>query len=309
MRIAITGSTGLIGSVLVTDLTAAGHEVTRVVRSAGAVGAGEINWDPAAGKIDAAGLEGHDAVIHLAGESIAGLWTRSKKRRILESRVRGTRLLCETLARLGKPPRILLSASAVGYYGDHPPTDVVDEKSGPGFGFLAKTVVAWEGAALPAIEAGIRVVYLRFGMVLSARGGALGAMLPLFRLGLGGRLGGGRQVVSWIAASEVPIVVRHLLGRDEISGPVNLVSPLPVTNDEFTRTLARALRRPAFFRLPAHLLRLVGGEMAQELLLNGARVEPTRLLESGYHFSYPVLESALRRELGAPYVAERARSG
>lgn len=308
MRIAITGSTGLIGMALVADLRATGHEVARVVRRASAAEPGDVVWDPAAGLIDAAGLEGLDAVIHLAGESIAGLWTRAKKARIVESRVRGTRLLCETLAGLSHPPRVLLSASASGYYGDHPPSEVVTEDDPRGSGFLADTVVAWEEAALPATAAGIRVVYMRFGMVLSAQGGALGAQLPIFKLGLGGRLGSGQQVVSWIARSEIPLVVRQLLTRAEFAGPVNLVSPNPVPNQEFTTILARVLRRPAPFRLPAHLLRLVLGQMAQELFLNGARVEPRRLLEAGYQFSYPVLESALRHELSAARVAQRAGS-
>jgi uncharacterized protein (TIGR01777 family) len=313
MRIAITGSTGLVGRVLVADLEAAGHEVTRVVRDPAAAGTGVVVWDPERGQIDAAGLEGHDAVIHLAGESVAGLWTQEKKARIAGSRIGGTKLLSETLARLERPPRVLLSASATGYYGDRPPLAVVDEQSGPGIGFLARTVVAWEAAALPAAEAGIRVLYLRFGVVMSFSGGVLGAALPIFRAGLGGRLGSGRQIWSWVARSEIPLVVRYLLARDDLSGPINVVTPSPVSNAEFTAVLARVLRRPALLRVPAYLLRLVGGEFAQEMLLSGAHVRPRRLLDSGYRFRYPELEMALRheREVTAfelARVAERAAS-
>ncbi len=308
MRIAITGSSGLIGSALVAELAAAGHEVTRVVRDAGGAAAGDVVWDPIAGSIDTAGLEGHDAVIHLAGESLVGLWTREKKDRIAESRTLGTRLLREALARLEQPPRVLLSASAIGYYGHRPPLEVVDEESRSGTGFLARTVAAWEAATWPAAESGIRVVNMRFGVVLSFSGGMLRAMLPIFRAGLGGRLGSGRQIISWVSLSEVPPVVQHLLARDDLSGPVNVVTPSPVSNAEFTAVLARVLHRPAVLRVPEYLLRLVGGELADEMLLSGAHVRPRRLSDSGYRFSYPELESALRHELGVARVAQRAAS-
>lgn len=308
MRIAITGASGLIGSELVADLEAAGHEVTRLVRGAAAAETGVVVWDPVAGKIDAAGLEAQDAVIHLAGESLQGRWSEGKKARIVESRVRGTNLLSTTLAQLDRPPRVLLSASAVGYYGDRRPLDVVDEGSAPGTGFLADTVMAWEAATSPASAAGIRVVKMRFGVVLSTGGGMLRAVLPLFRAGLGARLGSGRQIMSWVAASELPLVVRYLLEREDLAGPVNVVSPSPVSNAEFTAVLARILGRPAFLRLPASLLRRLGGELAREMLLSGAHVQPRRLQESGYRFRYPELESALRHELAVARVAHRTAS-
>jgi uncharacterized protein (TIGR01777 family) len=321
MRIAITGSSGLIGSILIPALGAAGHEVTRVVRgegSGGAEGGGAASggaasggarvvvWDPAAGKIDAAGLEGHDVVIHLAGASLLGRWTEKRKEQIVSSRVGGTRLLCETVARLERPPRVLLAASAVGYYGNRRPLDVVDEGSAPGMGFLARTVIAWESATNPAAEAGVRVVNMRFGVVLSAAGGMLRAVLPVFRAGLGARLGSGRQIMSWIAGSELPFVVEHLLRREELAGPVNIVSPSPVSNTEFTAVLARVVQRPAFLRAPAWVLERVAGELAREMLLGGANVRPRRLEDSGYRFRYPELEVALRHELGAASVARRA---
>lgn len=327
MRIAITGSSGLIGRSLIPALESAGHEVVRVVRgrrqgeggarasggagggtAPGAGGAGEVVWDPAAGKIDAAGLEGVDAIIHLAGASLMGRWTESRKAEIVRSRVEGTRLLSETLARLERPPRVLLSASANGYYGNRRPLDVVDEKSTPGTGFLAETVIAWEAATQPAAAAGIRVVTMRFGVVLSAEGGMLRTVLPFFRAGLGGRVGTGRQIMSWIARTELPAIVVHLLEREELSGPVNVVSPSPVSNAEFTAVLARILQRPSFLHLPVWLVRRVGGELAREVLLSGAHVRPRRLEDSGYRFRYPELEGALRHELGLPSVARRAAS-
>lgn len=311
MRIAVTGSTGLIGSALVAAFAAEGDQVTRVARRGGhAVGGAVVFWDPAAGWIDEAALEGYDVVIHLAGENIAGWWTEGKKARIRESRVKGTALLSAALARLAKPPRTLLCASAVGYYGARPPGELLDETSPPGTGFLAETVVRWEEATRPAVAAGIRVVNLRFGTVLAREGGALAAMLPLFRLGLGARFGGGEQIMSWIARSELPSIIRHILAHDELSGPVNVVSPCPVSNRHFTTTLARAIHRPAFLSVPAPAAHLLLGEMADEMLLSGARVEPRRLLESGYHFLYPELEGALRHELGGAMgrVAHGARS-
>lgn len=302
MRIAITGSSGLIGSALVGALSSDGHDITRIVRQAGqAVPAtSRLHWDPVAGTIDSAALESYDAVIHLAGESVAGRWTRGKKARIRESRSRGTLLLSQALAGLERPPPILLSASAVGYYGVRPPAEPIDEDSAPGSGFLADTVVAWEAATRPAEEAGIRVVHLRFGMVLSTRGGALATMLPLFRLGLGGRFGNGEQIMSWISLAEIPAIVRHLLREDGPAGPVNVVSPNPVSNAEFTATLGRILDRPTLFHVPAFAARLALGEMADEMLLGGARVLPRRLLESGYRFAEPELEPAVRHALAEP---------
>lgn len=307
MRIAITGATGLIGSALAADLAGDGHAITVVSRRAdvarrvpGAKPNAVVLWDPAAGAIDAAALEAHDVVIHLAGEPISGVWTTGKKRRIRESRVRGTHLLARTLAALDRPPRALLSASGVNYYGDRDPAEVLDESSPPGDGFLADIARAWEAATEPAAAAGIRTVCMRLGAVLTAAGGMLAALLPLFRLGLGGKLGSGAQVVSWIALEDVVGAVRHVINDDALSGALNFVAPHAVTNAEFTRTLGRVLGRPTPFTVPAFAIRLLPGGMGEELLLGGARIAPRRLLESGFRFRYPTLESALRAALAEP---------
>jgi uncharacterized protein (TIGR01777 family) len=298
MRVAVTGSTGLIGTALVARLREAGHEVTRLVRDRSRARApGSVFWDPLRGEIDAPGLEGHDVVVHLAGESLVGIWTRAKKRRIRDSRVRGTRVLAEALAGLARPPRVLLAASAIGFYGPREPDEVVDESTPAGRGFLAEVAVEWEAAAAPARAAGIRVVHARFGLVLSPRGGALARMLPLFRLGLGGTLGSGEQVWSWIALDDVVEAALHVLGTEALAGAVNFTAPEPVSNAEFTRVLGRVVRRPAPFAVPAFAARLVAGEMAEEMLLVGARVVPRRLLDSGYRFRLPALEPALRQLL------------
>lgn len=296
MRFAITGSTGLIGSELTRSLRAAGHEVTRVTRSHGDVAHGEraVIWHPDQGVIEAAGLEEHDVVIHLAGESLAGIWTEGKKRRIRTSRERGTALLAKSLAGLIRKPQALFSASAFGIYGDRPTAEAVDESSATGTGFLADVARAWEAATLPAQEAGIRVVHMRFGNVLSADGGMLAALLPLFKLGLGARLGDGKQVWPWIAATDLTPALLHVLERPEIAGPVNFVAPDPVTNEAFTNTLAAVLERPSFLKLPAFAVRLAPGGMGDEMLLAGARVVPRKLLESGYAFRLPELRAALR---------------
>jgi uncharacterized protein (TIGR01777 family) len=300
MRIAITGSSGLIGSALATRFGQNAHAVTRVVRDAGTRDPRHrtVAWNPLSGVIDAAGLDAHDAVIHLAGEDIAaGRWTPARKDVIRESRIRGTRLLCETLASLAHKPRVLITASGLGYYGNHDPNDRVDETSPGGAGFLADMVRDWEEATTTARAAGIRVVHLRFGIVLSPRGGALAKMLPPFRMGLGGRVGSGRQVMSWIAIDDVPSIVLHLIEHDEISGPVNVVTPHAVTNTEFTHALGRVLGRPTILPLPAFAARLLFGEMADALLLGGARVLPKRLEDSGYRFAYPQLPQALEHLL------------
>ncbi|MFP4056148.1 MAG: TIGR01777 family oxidoreductase [Candidatus Brocadiia bacterium] len=295
MRVLITGSHGLIGSALADSLRDTGHSTTPLVRSQARQG--EVRWDPAAGAIDAAGLERHDAAVHLAGESILGRWTAAKKARIRSSRVDGTRLLCQTLAGLEHPPGAVLVASATGYYGDRG-SEVLTEESEAGRGFLAEVCRAWEAAAEPARRRGIRVVHLRFGVVLSARGGALAAMLPPFRLGLGGAVGSGRQYLSWIALDDAVGAIRHALVRETLSGAVNVVSPHPVTNRELAKTLGRVLRRPAVLPLPAFVLRLVYGEMADATLLSGVRARPARLVETGYAFRHPRLEAALRFLLG-----------
>jgi uncharacterized protein (TIGR01777 family) len=295
VKAAITGATGLIGSALRRAFEARGDAVTVVSRSRAVAGAAAVAvWDPARGAIDAAALEAHDIVIHLAGESIAGVWTASKKRRIRESRVQGTRLLAETIVRLERRPRVLFSGSAFGIYGDRDPSEEITEASPLGSGFLADVGRAWEAATAPAEDAGVRVVHLRMGNVLTPKGGMLEVLLPLFRLGLGGKLGSGRQVWPWIALDEVPAIVFHLLEHAEIAGPVNVVAPEPVTNEAFTNALAGAVNRPAFFSVPAFATRLAPGGMGEEMLLSGARVVPKRLLATGYEFRWPALKPALR---------------
>jgi uncharacterized protein (TIGR01777 family) len=298
MRVLVTGSSGLVGSALVPFLNSGGHRVTRLVRSKPRAAEAYALWDPEAGTIDASSLEGLDAVVHLAGESIAaGRWTAARKARILESRVKGTNLLTGTLAGLSQPPKVLVSASAVGFYGDRG-EEVLREESSSGSGFLAEVCRQWEAATAPAAQVGIRVVHLRFGMILSAKGGALQKLLLPFRFGLGGRLGSGRQFMSWVALDDIVGAIHHALTTEELQGPVNAVSPTAVRNAEFTRTLGRVLRRPAVFPLPAFAARLAFGQMADELLLASQRVEPARLLASSYQFRFPELEAALKHLLG-----------
>lgn len=298
MKIAITGASGLVGSELCALLTTAGHQVTRLVRHRPE--AGEVYWNVKDQEIDAAGLEGHDAVVHLAGENIASSrWSPAQKKRIRNSRVDGTRLLSDALAKLQNKPQVFICASATGYY----PVDTgeeLTEDSPPGDTFLAEICREWEAAAAPAIAAGIRVVYPRFGVVLSPRGGALAKMLTPFRLGVGGVIGSGRQVMSWIALDDAIGAIYHALNQPELRGPVNVVAPQAVTNREFTKTLGRVLGRPTILPVPAFAIRLALGEMADELLLSGMHVVPKRLLETGYTFRFPDLESALRHMLGRP---------
>ena len=294
MRVAVSGSTGLVGSQVVASLSAAGHEVVRLVRRAPAPGEKVVRWDPEKGEIDAAGLGGLDAVVHLAGENIAsGRWNAARKAAIRGSRVNGTRLLCDALAGLARPPKTLVCASAIGYYGDRG-ADVLTEESPPGTGFLAEVCREWEAASEPAARKGIRVVVLRIGVVLSAKGGALSRMLPPFRAGLGGVIGSGRQYVSWVALDDLVGIVLHALQSGELRGPVNAVSPVPVTNRELTEVLGKVLSRPTLFPVPAFALRLAVGEMADALLLASTRVAPRRLEETGYRFRFPELREALR---------------
>jgi uncharacterized protein (TIGR01777 family) len=297
MRILLTGSSGLIGRALLPFLTAGGHEVTRLVRSRAPASGGLLSWEPGAGRIQVGELEGFDAVVHLAGETIAGRWTSRKKTRILESRVQGTRLLSESLAQLRHPPRVLVAASAVGFYGDRR-DEIVSEASPAGTLFLSKVASAWEAATEPAARGGIRVANLRLGFVLSAAGGGLAMMLLPFKLGVGGRVGNGHQYLSWIALDDVLGAVMHVFVSDSLRGPVNLVAPHPVTNLEFTKTLGRVLRRPTIFPLPAFAARLAFGDMAENLLLASTRAEPSQLLATGYRFQFPELEAALRHVLG-----------
>jgi uncharacterized protein len=296
MKIAVTGSTGLVGSALVPFLTTGGHHVTRIVRT-GTTEADTV-WNPGTGQIDAARLEGLDAVVHLAGENIAARrWNAEQKARIRDSRVQGTKLLCETLAKLQRPPRVLISASAIGYYGDQGDRELTEE-SPSGSGFLPEVCREWEAATEAAKKAGIRVVQLRFGVILSPGGGALAKMLTPFRLGLGGRIGNGRQWMSWIALDDVVGCIHHVLATDSLHGPVNAVAPRPVTNREFTKTLGKVLWRPTPFPMPGFMARLAFGEMADELLLASTRVLPRALMDSSYRFLYGDLEIALRHLLG-----------
>lgn len=296
-RIAISGASGLVGSQLVPFLRAGGHDVARLVRRR-ASGADEIFWDPATEQIDAASLEGMDAIIHLAGVSIAGgRWTTARKAAILSSRLQGTSLLAETLARLQRPPRVLISASGIGYYGDAGSAPLTEE-SPLGDGFLAGVCRAWEEATAPAAASGIRVVLPRFGVVLAGSGGLLSRLVPAFRFGLGGPLGSGEQFMSWIALDDLLGVLLQAIADDRLIGPVNAVAPQAVNNRAFAETLGRVLSRPAVLRAPAPALRLVAGELVDELLLASQLARPARLEEVGFPFAFPTLEDALRHELG-----------
>ncbi len=293
LRVLVSGASGLIGSALLPALRGEGHRVTPLVRRA--PGPGEIGWDPETGRLSRGELEGFDAVIHLAGENIGARWTAARRRRIRESRVRGTSLLSEALAGLRQPPRTLISASAVGIYGSRG-DEILTEASPTGDpnDFLVSVGRDWEAAAEPARAAGIRVVHPRFGVVLGPDGGALQRLLLPFRLGLGGRVGSGRQWMSWIAIHDAVTALRHIMATETLAGPINVTAPEPVTNREFTRTLARVLRRPAVVPVPATALRLVFGAMADGTLLASTRVLPERLLRSGYRFGDGSLEPALR---------------
>jgi uncharacterized protein (TIGR01777 family) len=296
MNILVTGASGLIGSKFTSYLTQNKHHVLRLVRRTRAA-VDEVRWDPVAGILDAEPLERLDAVVHLAGENIAsGRWTAEKKRRIRESRIEGTRFLAQSLARLFDPPRVFVSMSAIGYYGDRG-EEQIDEESDAGTGFLPELCKEWENATSPAVIRGIRVVTPRVGMVLSAEGGALAKMLPAFRLGIGGRIGDGRQYISWIAVDDLIGILDHAIHNDTLHGPLNAVTPNPATNREFSATLGRVLSKPAVFALPAAAARILFGKMADEVLLAGARVLPTRLKETGYKYKFPELESALRYAL------------
>lgn len=299
LTVAVTGASGLVGSTLTDFLTAGGHDVRPVVRTRERARDGGIYWSVEAEEIDAAALEGVDAVVHLAGEPIQGLrWTEEKKRAILESRRRGTRLLAEALAGLDRPPKVLLSASGVHYYGRRD-QEILTEASSAGEGFLARVCREWERAAEPAARAGIRVVTLRSGVVLTPAGGALAPMLRVFRLGLGGRVGSGRQYLSWIDADDHVGLMYHALRRRAVEGPLNAVAPHPVTNAAFTDALGRVLGRPTLVPLPAAAVKLGLGEMGRELLLQGQRVRPAKALATGFEFRFPDVTASLRHQLGA----------
>ncbi|PYC77801.1 TIGR01777 family protein [Streptomyces tateyamensis] len=301
MRIAVTGSTGLIGSALVRSLLADGHQVVRLVRRSSALGphpdgSTAIGWNPARGELDRAGLAGVEAVVHLAGAGVADRrWTDAYKREIRDSRVLATRTLATALAELAQPPAVLVSASAVGYYGQTGDR-VIDESTPAGTDFLARVCVDWEAAAVPAREAGIRVVHPRTGLVLSNRGGAGARLFPLFKLGLGGRLGSGRQYWSFVSLADEVAALRFLLTADQLAGPVNLAAPNPVTNAELTAALGRVLGRPTPFPVPEFALKLALGEMAVEVA-GSHRAVPAALLAAGFEFRHPEVEQALRAAL------------
>ncbi len=293
MRIAVSGASGLIGSALVPALEAWGHEVVRLVRRE--PGPGELAWDPAAGTIDAAGLAGADGVVNLNGATIGRRWTAGRKREILDSRVRSTDLLARTLTELGPRPSVLVCAGGVGIYGDRG-DEILTEESELATGFLAEVGRAWEAAAEPARAAGLRVVNFRQGLVLSGEGGALERMLTPFKLGLGGRIGSGRQWWSWVSMDDLVAVYRFALEGD-LTGPVNLTSPNPATNAQFVKALGRSLHRPTVFPLPAIAVRTLFGEMGEAVLVEGQRVLPARLQDAGFAFTYPELDAALTRAL------------
>ncbi len=296
MKIVVSGSTGLVGTALGPVLVSRGHEVVPLVRRAPAAGERALAWDPERGTIDGVGLEGTDVVIHLAGENVFGRWSPAKKQRIRESRVQGTRLLSDALAGLTRPPKTLLAASAIGYYGDRG-DETVSEWSAPGGDFLAEVSRDWEGATIAVARAGIRVVNMRFGVVLTTAGGALAKMLPAFRLGLGGQVGSGNQYLSWIALDDVINAVLHVLANTNVTGPVNMTAPTPVTNRDFAKTLGKVLGRPAVFSVPAFALRMAFGTEGAAMLQSGQRVLPARLLSSGFHFAFDAVEPALRHLL------------
>lgn len=295
LNILVTGASGFIGSALVSRLANGGHRVVPLRRASRGSAAGPT-WNPQAGHIRLEPAGSLNAVVHLAGENIAQRWTTAAKQRIRASRVDATGLLCEALARLPHPPRVLVCASATGFYGDRG-EEVLDEKSAPGTGFLPEVCQAWEAAAEPARERGIRVVHLRLGIVLARHGGALAKMLPAFRLGLGGRLGTGEQYWSWIALGDLLQIVERALDDDALTGAVNAVSPEAATNVRFTNALARSLSRPAFLPVPAFAVKLLFGAMGREALLASARVQPARLLERGFMFCLPGLDAALNSAL------------
>lgn len=301
MRIAISGASGLIGRELCRKFKHAGHELTRLVRAQSAATAPGtlVQWDPAHGVLDPAALEGHDVVLNLAGANMAAQrWTPAVKQELVDSRVQSTQLLTQTLAQLARKPRVFINASAVGYFGDRPEAEALVEDAAPGTDFVAWLVQRWEEAAQGAAEAGVRTVRARFGVVLSTQEGALARMLPVFRAGLGGRLGHGRQMLSWIALPDVHPVMWHLINNEGLSGPVNCCAPHAVSNAQFARELGRALHRPALAVVPAAVLQAMYGEMAQ-MLLTGQRAVPEKLTASGYIFAYPQLADALRELLAS----------
>ncbi|HXT62205.1 MAG TPA: TIGR01777 family oxidoreductase [Pyrinomonadaceae bacterium] len=296
MKIAIAGASGLVGAALIPELEAENHDIVRLVRSSPK--ADEIEWHPNQDSVDASRLEGFDAIINLAGENVAeGRWTEEKKRKIHDSRVHGTHLISEAIVKLTNKPRVFLCASATGIYGDRG-DEVLDEQSESGGGFLAGVCREWEKATEPARNAAVRVVNLRFGPILARVGGMLEKMLTPFKMGLGGKVGSGKQYISWVTIEDAVAAMKLALTDESIRGPVNVVSPKPVTNERFTRVLGEVLSRPTVMAMPAFAARLAFGEMADEMLLVSQRVMPKRLQAAGYQFQYSDLESALQHYLG-----------
>jgi uncharacterized protein len=291
MRVVVTGTSGLVGSALAKSLEADGHEVIRLVRRAPENG-NELRWDPN-GQPDPVLVEDADAVVHLAAETISGWWTEAKKSRILNSRVRGTETIASAIARAERKPKVFLSASGVGYYGSRK-DEVLTEESSSGSGFLADLAKQWEAATKPAVRAGVRVVLLRISIVLAKNGGALPQLLPSFKMGLGGKVGNGKQYWPWISIDDVVRGIRFAIENESLSGPVNLCAPQQTTNREFTQALGRVMRRPTFFPLPSVAVTLMLGEMGQEALLTSERVEPSKLKQAGFQFKHPEIEQALR---------------
>jgi uncharacterized protein len=303
MRVAITGATGLIGGALAASLEREGHRVHRITRSADEAGPDDVVWDPAAGTIEASKLEGVDAVVHLAGEPIgSSRWTDQTKRRIRASRVQGTDLIARTVAGLEARPQVLVSGSAVGYYGDRG-DEPLTEDSPAGDDYLAEVTRAWEDAAAPAVEAGLRVAWARTGVVMAKEGPLIEKVELPFRLGVGGRVGSGRQYVAWIALADHIRALRFLIDRADLAGPFNLTAPEPATNAEFTRALGEVLHRPTVLPIPTFAIRLLYGEMGVSLATVSQRVHPTRLLEAGFEFVHPDLRSALQAALDRPAAA------
>jgi len=294
MKILVSGSSGLIGTATTTALKSDGHNVVHLIRPGRAANSGDVQWDPMRATVDVAGLEGVDVVIHLSGAGIAdGRWTEERKQLLRSSRIDTTRVLVDSLSRLKQKPKVLIVASAIGYYGSRG-DEILTESSTNGTDFLALVCRDWEAEASRAAATGVRTILLRTGIVLSGKGGALPKMLTPFKLGVGGRLGSGQQWMSWIAIEDVVGIIRYAIANEQVSGPVNVVAPNPVRNEEFTRLLAGMLHRPAIFPAPAFVLRLAMGEMADAVLLGSDRVKPDRMLAAGYKFRFEILEPALR---------------